>query len=171
MFLNSLLFCVISTVQWSGATSICDGIIFLGGGAKWRRYTHTVRHSRWKTSHFDDHIIFLHSGAMWALGLVVLLVTVAGVLALLVYVLKWWHPRWFLEIKSFRFGYNYRISELCELVLHANIFPPTLSNCTTAYMREPWCNQNWSRKKFWAKVLAEWQPQWRVRHAVELMRW
>ena len=27
MFLNSLLFCVISTVQWSGATSICDGII------------------------------------------------------------------------------------------------------------------------------------------------
>ena len=68
-----------------------------GGGAKWRRYTHTVRHSRWKTSHFDDHIIFLHSGAMWALGLVVLLVTVAGVLAVLVYVLKWWHPRWFLD--------------------------------------------------------------------------
>ena len=29
MFLNSLLVCVISTVQWSGATSICDGIIFL----------------------------------------------------------------------------------------------------------------------------------------------
>ena len=27
MFLNSPLFCVISTVQWSGATSICDGII------------------------------------------------------------------------------------------------------------------------------------------------
>ena len=27
VFLNSLLFCVISTVQWSGATSICDGII------------------------------------------------------------------------------------------------------------------------------------------------
>ena len=27
--LNSLLFCVISTVQWSGATSICDGIISL----------------------------------------------------------------------------------------------------------------------------------------------
>jgi len=38
------------------------------------RYTHTVGYS---------------SGAMWALGLVVLLVTVAGVLALLVYVLKW----------------------------------------------------------------------------------
>ena len=30
VFLNSLLFCVISTVQWSGATSICDGIIALG---------------------------------------------------------------------------------------------------------------------------------------------
>merc|ERR1712210_307232 len=29
VFLNSLLFCVISTVQWSGATSICDGIICL----------------------------------------------------------------------------------------------------------------------------------------------
>ena len=28
VFLNSLLFCVISTVQWSGATSICDGIIY-----------------------------------------------------------------------------------------------------------------------------------------------
>ena len=27
VFLNSLLFCVISTVQWGGATSICDGII------------------------------------------------------------------------------------------------------------------------------------------------
>ena len=27
VFLNSLLFRVISTVQWSGATSICDGII------------------------------------------------------------------------------------------------------------------------------------------------
>ena len=27
VFSNSLLFCVISTVQWSGATSICDGII------------------------------------------------------------------------------------------------------------------------------------------------
>ena len=27
VFLNSPLFCVISTVQWSGATSICDGII------------------------------------------------------------------------------------------------------------------------------------------------
>ena len=34
-------------------------------------------------------IIIVSSGAMWALGLVVLLVTVAGVLALLVYVLKW----------------------------------------------------------------------------------
>ena len=34
-------------------------------------------------------IIIVYSGAMWALGLVVLLVTVAGVLALLVYVLKW----------------------------------------------------------------------------------
>ena len=34
-------------------------------------------------------IVSLCSGAMWALGLVVLLVTVAGVLALLVYVLKW----------------------------------------------------------------------------------
>ena len=29
VFLNSLLFCVISTEQWSGATSICDGIIFI----------------------------------------------------------------------------------------------------------------------------------------------
>ena len=29
MFLNSLLFGVISTVQWSGATSICDGIIVI----------------------------------------------------------------------------------------------------------------------------------------------
>ena len=29
VFLNSLLFCVISTVQWSGATSICDGIILV----------------------------------------------------------------------------------------------------------------------------------------------
>ena len=29
MFLNSLLLCLISTVQWSGATSICDGIIFV----------------------------------------------------------------------------------------------------------------------------------------------
>ena len=29
VFLNSLLLCVISTVQWSGATSICDGIIFI----------------------------------------------------------------------------------------------------------------------------------------------
>ena len=28
VFLNSLLFCVISTVLWGGATSICDGIIF-----------------------------------------------------------------------------------------------------------------------------------------------
>ena len=27
VFLNSLLFCLISTVLWSGATSICDGII------------------------------------------------------------------------------------------------------------------------------------------------
>ena len=27
VFLNRLLFCVISTVQWSGASSICDGII------------------------------------------------------------------------------------------------------------------------------------------------
>ena len=27
VFLNSLLFCVISTVLWGGATSICDGII------------------------------------------------------------------------------------------------------------------------------------------------
>ena len=27
VFLNSLLFCVISTVQWSSAISICDGII------------------------------------------------------------------------------------------------------------------------------------------------
>ena len=35
-------------------------------------------------------ILSVPSGAMWALGLVVLLVTVAGVLALLVYVLKWW---------------------------------------------------------------------------------
>ena len=34
-------------------------------------------------------IVIVYSGAMWALGLVVLLVTVAGVLALLVYVLKW----------------------------------------------------------------------------------
>ena len=34
-------------------------------------------------------IVIVSSGAMWALGLVVLLVTVAGVLALLVYVLKW----------------------------------------------------------------------------------
>ena len=76
----------------------CD--FFWGaGGAKWRRYTHTVRYSRWNPSHFDDHIIFLHSGAMWALGLVVLLVTVAGVLALLVYVLKWWHSRCFFTCK------------------------------------------------------------------------
>ena len=29
VFLNSLLFCVISTVQWSGATSIFDGIILI----------------------------------------------------------------------------------------------------------------------------------------------
>ena len=29
VFLNGLLIRVISTVQWSGATSICDGIIFL----------------------------------------------------------------------------------------------------------------------------------------------
>ena len=28
VFLKRLLFCVISPVQWSGATSICDGIIF-----------------------------------------------------------------------------------------------------------------------------------------------
>ena len=27
MFLNSLLFCLIATVLWSGATSICDGFI------------------------------------------------------------------------------------------------------------------------------------------------
>ena len=27
VFLNSLLFCLISTVLWGGATSICDGII------------------------------------------------------------------------------------------------------------------------------------------------
>ena len=39
--------------------------------------------------HILTIIVSLHSGAMWALGLVVLLVTVAGVLALLVYVLKW----------------------------------------------------------------------------------
>ena len=31
VFLNCLLFCVISTVLWGGATSICDGIIFVGG--------------------------------------------------------------------------------------------------------------------------------------------
>jgi len=43
-------------------------------GDRTGRYTHTVGYS---------------SGAMWALGLVVLLVTVAGVLAVLVYVLKW----------------------------------------------------------------------------------
>ena len=29
VFLNSLLFCVVSTVQWCGATSICDGIIIM----------------------------------------------------------------------------------------------------------------------------------------------
>merc|ERR1712037_882254 len=51
-------------------------------GDRTGRYTHTVGYS---------------SGAMWALGLVVLLVTVAGVLAVLVYVLKWCHPRWFLD--------------------------------------------------------------------------
>ena len=31
VFLNSPLFCVISTEQWSGATSICDGIIWEAG--------------------------------------------------------------------------------------------------------------------------------------------
>ena len=29
VFLSSLLFCLISTVLWSGATSICDGIILV----------------------------------------------------------------------------------------------------------------------------------------------
>ena len=130
-------------------------------GDRTGRYTHTVGYSRWKTSHFDDHHIWyviwymiwdisLHSGAMWALGLVVLLVTIAGVLALLVYVLKWWQsPQMFF---------------LCE-----NIFPPALSICSTDHMREPWCNQTDQSRSFWAKVevLAEWQPQWRVRHAVE----
>ena len=35
VFLSSLLFCLISTVLWSGATSICDGIIFFGRCSLW----------------------------------------------------------------------------------------------------------------------------------------
>ena len=81
-------------------------------GDRTGRYTHTVGYSRQMSSPSQNHllhyskahnkvlfftvliliimtIIIVYSGAMWALGLVVLLVTVAGVLALLVYVLKW----------------------------------------------------------------------------------
>ena len=77
-------------------------------GDRTGRYTHTVGYSRQSLNHLLHYskahnkiifftvliliimtIIIFYSGAMWALGLVVLLVTVAGVLALLVYVLKW----------------------------------------------------------------------------------
>ena len=81
-------------------------------GDRTGRYTHTVGYSRQLSTPSLNHllhyiiahkkvifftililvimtIVIVYSGAMWALGLVVLLVTVAGVLALLVYVLKW----------------------------------------------------------------------------------
>ena len=65
----------------------CDFIFFFLGGQT-EEDIHTLSNSPGGKPHILT-IIFFHSGAMWALGLVVLLVTVAGVLALLVYVLKW----------------------------------------------------------------------------------
>ena len=67
-------------------------------GSEWKIHTHcrilkvkknTLSDTPGGKPHILTIIVSLHSGAMWALGLVVLLVTVAGVLALLVYVLKW----------------------------------------------------------------------------------
>ena len=69
-----------------------DQLMCLGIGVE---DTHTLSDTQGEKKHTGGKphiltiIVTLHSGAMWALGLVVLLVTVAGVLALLVYVLKW----------------------------------------------------------------------------------
>ena len=73
-------------ILWSRAQLACLGI------AREDTLTLWATPGRNKNHRLDEnHGLSLHSGAMWALGLVVLLVTVAGVLALLVYVLKWWH--------------------------------------------------------------------------------
>ena len=55
VFLNSLLFCVISTVQWSGATSICDGIIIFEHQREQQREHQRGRQRNHHREHYREY--------------------------------------------------------------------------------------------------------------------